>query len=159
MKRAIVFLFLFFLSFSAFADVFTLFSWDSTKEAVINKFINDNWSIETDKATGDCIFTPPKDNIYYYGEEVKNVRIHFENDYIYAQSINFAYYYPENKVFSVILHMMAKDNAKILSENRTIDDLYQYQYKAELSSCNSFYLIVGKNNKMIIAVGYEKKQL
>lgn len=157
MKRIILSLLLICLSVSAFAEVFSLFSWDTTKEEVINQFVKENWSIETDKATGDFTFTPPKDNYYYYGEEIKNVRIHFENNYIYAQTIGFAYYYPEDKVFSVILHMMAKDNAKIISENRTMDDLYQYQYKAELSTCNSFYIIVGKNNKMIIGVGYEKK--
>ena len=157
MKRIIIFLFLICLSASAFADIFTLIPWNTSKEEVINQFLQDNWSIETDKSTGDITFIPPKDNIYYYGEEIKNVMIHFENNSIYSQTIGFAYYYPEDKVFSVILHMMAKDNAKIVSEKRTLDDLYQYQYKAELTTCNSFYLIVGKNNKMIIAVGYEKK--
>lgn len=158
MKRNIIFTILFCLSVSAFADVFNLFSWNTTKDEVISTFTNDSWSIEIDDKTGDYIFTTPKDNIFYYGEEVKEVRIHFENNFIYAQTVGFSYYYPEDKVFSVILHMMAKDNAKLISEQRTHDDLYQYLYKAELSTCNSFYLIVGKNDKMIIGVGYERKR-
>lgn len=158
MKKLILTISLLLLSFSAFADIFSLYSWNTPKDDVINSFINNGWTFEIDKGTGDFTFYVPNDNIYYNGEEVKNVRYHFIDNNIYSQSITFAYAYPEDKVFSIALHMIAKDKAKIISENRSFDDLYKYLYRAELDNCSSFYLIMGKNNKMLLAVGYEKNR-
>lgn len=161
MKKLFILLALNVFCFSAFATDYAMkkFEWGTTYDDILSFFLKNEWSMRIDKETSFVHFTPVKDDYYLNNKLLKVSEVFFsfdKNKKMISQCYQLDNQYSIAAAFMALLSASINDSSTFYDQKYEskdgIDTIYYYSH---LPDCNSYSVIIGKDNYYMLFLNYD----
>lgn len=160
MKKLISLFFFVLISFSAFSENYKLFSWNSTKEQILNYFEGSSW-IQTENINDRIFSYEPKERhtVIFHDLQVQKVMYLFNSsNKLTHQTVIYSDIFNSTTVLLTMLDIATEDQVKLL--NRTVDTSKKINLTFTGILDNNIeaeYMIFGIDNSFQLGLTYKAR--